>query len=198
MPKGTTIRTIGAASNNGMTKYMVNRYLKERGDANIKSMQDLIDKSKFYRDIRPDAGFIDRKAALEEINSSMTLDLANIFQDRFANQQIMLQCMAEQNLDALVSPAGNIPAYILGSPSSRRWREGPIRSGGFWANTAFRHCRCRRVSRRTCSTASAILRLATGRGSRAPSGKTSARDHVLRQAVLGTDASCGSLRPTRR
>ena len=116
VPKGITIRNIGAASNNGMTKYMVNRYLKERGDANIKSMRDLIDKSKFYRDIRPDAGFIDRKAALEEINSSMTLDLANIFQDRFANQQIMLQCMAEQNLDALLSPAGNIPAYILGAP----------------------------------------------------------------------------------
>src|SRR5499427_6083713 len=93
VPKGTTIRTIGAASNNGMTKYMMLRYLKERGDANIKTVKDLIDKSKFYRDIRPDAGFIDRKAALEEINASMTLDLAIIFQDRFANQQIVMQCM---------------------------------------------------------------------------------------------------------
>ena len=116
VPPGTTIRNIGAASNNGMTKYMVGRYLKERGDANIKSLKDLIDKSKFYRDIRPEAGFIDRKAALEEINSSVTLDLATVFQDRFANQQIILQCMAEQNLDALVSPSGNIPAYILGAP----------------------------------------------------------------------------------
>ena len=116
VPKGTTIRTIGAASNNGMTKYMMLRYLKERGDANIKTVKDLIDKSKFYKDIRPDAGFIDRKAALEEINASMTLDLAAIFQDRFANQQIVMQCMAEQNLDALVSPSGNIPAYILGAP----------------------------------------------------------------------------------
>jgi len=116
VPAGTTIRNIGAASNNAMTKYMMLRYLKERGDANIKTVRDLIDKSKFYRDIRPEAGFIDRKAALEEINSSMTLDLANIFQDRFANQQIILQCMAQQNLDALVSPSGNIPAYILGAP----------------------------------------------------------------------------------
>jgi Asp-tRNA(Asn)/Glu-tRNA(Gln) amidotransferase A subunit family amidase len=116
VPVGTTIRNIGAASNNAMTKYMLGRYLKERGDANIKSVRDLIDKSKFYRDIRPDAGFIDRKAALEEIASSVTLDLANIFQDRFANQQIVLQCMAQENLDALVSPSGNIPAYILGAP----------------------------------------------------------------------------------
>src|SRR5436190_2555702 len=116
VPAGTTIRNIGAASNAGMTKYMLNRYLRERGDANIKSVKDLIDKSKFYRDIRPDAGFVDRKAALQEIDSSVTLDMANIFQDRFANQQIVLQCMAQQNLDALVSPSGNIPAYILGAP----------------------------------------------------------------------------------
>ena len=116
MPPGTTIRNIGAASNNALTKYMLNRYLRERGDANIKSMRDLIDKSNYYRDIRPEAGFIDRKAALEEINSSMTLDLTTVFQDRFANQQIMLQCMAEQNLDAVVSPSGNIPAYVLGAP----------------------------------------------------------------------------------
>jgi Asp-tRNA(Asn)/Glu-tRNA(Gln) amidotransferase A subunit family amidase len=76
----------------------------------------LIDKSKFYRDIRPEAGFIDRKAALEEMNNSLMLDMASVFQDRFAYQQIVLQCMAQENLDAMVSPAGNIPAYILGAP----------------------------------------------------------------------------------
>jgi amidase len=116
VPAGSTIRNIGPATNAGLSKYMVNRYLKERGDANIKSLRDLIDKSNFYRDIRPDAGFVDRKAALEEMNSSLTLDMANVFQDRFAYQQVVLQCMAQENLDALVSPAGNIPAYILGAP----------------------------------------------------------------------------------
>jgi amidase len=116
VPAGSTIRNIAGASNAGMSKYMVNRYLRERGDANIKSLRDLIDKSKFYRDIRPDAGFVDRKAALEEMNSSLTLDMANVFQDTFAYQQVVLQCMAQDNLDALVSPSGNIPAYILGAP----------------------------------------------------------------------------------
>ena len=116
VPSGTTIRNIGGGGNAGLTKYMLSRYLRERGDANIKSIRDLIDKSKYYRDIRPDAGFIDRKAALEEMNGALTLDLATIFQDRFANQQVVLQCMAQENLDALVSPAGNIPAYILGAP----------------------------------------------------------------------------------
>ena len=116
VPSGTTIRNIGAAGSPALTKYMLARYLRERGDANIKTIRDLIDKSKYYRDIRPDAGFIDRKAALEEMNSALTLDLATIFQDRFANQQVMMQCMAEQNLDAVMSPSGNIPAYILGAP----------------------------------------------------------------------------------
>lgn len=115
-PAGSTIRNIAGASNAGVTKYMLTRYLRERGDANIKSLRDLIDKSTFYRDIRPEAGFVDRKAALEEINSTSTLDLANMIQDRFAYQQVLLQCMAQENLDAMVSPAGNIPAYILGEP----------------------------------------------------------------------------------
>jgi Asp-tRNA(Asn)/Glu-tRNA(Gln) amidotransferase A subunit family amidase len=115
-PAGSTIRNIAGASNAGVTKYMLTRYLRERGDANIKSLRDLIDRSKFYRDIRPEAGFVDRKAALEEINSSSTLDLANLIQNRFAYQQVVLQCMAQENLDAMVSPAGNIPAYILGAP----------------------------------------------------------------------------------
>jgi amidase len=116
VPPGSTIRNIGPASNAGLSKYMLNRYLRERGDANIKSLRDLIDKSNFYRDIRPEAGFVDRKAALEEIDNSSTLDMANVVQDRFAYQQVVLQCMAQENLDAMVSPAGNIPAYILGAP----------------------------------------------------------------------------------
>jgi len=112
VPAGNNIRNIAGASDAGVTKYMLTRYLRERGDANIKSIRDLIDKSKYYRDIRPEAGFIDRKAALEEMNSSVTLDMANMFQNRFANQLIVLQCMAQENLDALVSAAGNIPAYF--------------------------------------------------------------------------------------
>jgi amidase len=116
VPPGVTIRNIAGASNSGMSKYMIDRYLRDRGDANIKSLRDLIDKSKYYQDIRPDAGFIDRKAALEETEKSTTLDMANVFQDRFAYQQVVLQCMAQDNLDAMVSPSGNIPAYVLGEP----------------------------------------------------------------------------------
>jgi Asp-tRNA(Asn)/Glu-tRNA(Gln) amidotransferase A subunit family amidase len=117
VPAGLTIRNIASASNAGLSKYMLSRYLVERGDANIKSIRDLINKSNFYRDIRPEAGFVDRKAALEELNSNLALDMANVFQDRFAYQQVVLQCMAQENLDALISPSGNIPAYVLGAPT---------------------------------------------------------------------------------
>src|SRR5262249_8592528 len=99
VPPGSTIRNIGGASDAALTKYMLSRYLRERGDANIKSIRDLIDKSNYYRDIRPDAGFVDRKAALETMNSSSTLDMANLFQNRFASQQVVLQCMPQDNLD---------------------------------------------------------------------------------------------------
>src|SRR5215470_10568140 len=116
VPPGSSVRTIGRASNDGVTRYMLMRYLRERGDANIKSIKDLIEKSKYYQDIRPDAGFVDRKAALEEMNRSTTLDMASLFQERFVTQQIVAQCMAQADLDALVSPAGNIPTYILGAP----------------------------------------------------------------------------------
>src|SRR5437667_6706831 len=116
VPVGPTIRSMGPAPNSGQAKYMLSRYLKERGDANITSVKDLINRSRYYQDILHNSGFVNREAALEDMNGSVMLDMANIFQDRFAYQQVVLQCMAQQNLDALVSTAGNIPAYILGAP----------------------------------------------------------------------------------
>src|SRR5262249_19067550 len=53
VPAGASIRNMGPAPNFGQAKYMLTRYLKERGDTNIKTIRDLIDKSNFYRDIRP-------------------------------------------------------------------------------------------------------------------------------------------------
>jgi len=132
VPPGSTIRNINSGGNPGLTKYMLARYLRERGDTNIKSIRDLIDKSKFYRDIRPEAGFVDRKAALEALNSPLTLDMASLLQDRFAYQEIVLQCMAQDNLDALVSPPGNIPAYILGAPIEPMTGGATTGAGSIW------------------------------------------------------------------
>jgi amidase len=132
VPPGSTIRNINSGGNPGLTKYMLARYLRERGDTNIKSIRDLIDKSKFYRDVRPEAGFVDRKAELEELNSLLTLDMTRLLQDRFAYQEIVLQCMAQDNLDALVSPPGNIPAYILGAPIEPMTGGATTGAGSIW------------------------------------------------------------------
>jgi Asp-tRNA(Asn)/Glu-tRNA(Gln) amidotransferase A subunit family amidase len=116
-PDGPTVRNFGPAPAAGESRYMLNRYLRERGDINIKTVTDLINKSTFYTDIRPDAGFSDRKRALQQIDQEKTFDNGNRIVMRFAIQQVVLQCMGEQKLDALVSPTGNIPTYIIGAPT---------------------------------------------------------------------------------
>jgi Asp-tRNA(Asn)/Glu-tRNA(Gln) amidotransferase A subunit family amidase len=45
----------------------------------------------------------------------VTLDVGNKLRTRFALQQIVLQCMAELNLDAVTYPTGNVPAPKLGA-----------------------------------------------------------------------------------
>jgi len=112
-----SIRDIGPAPTTGERKYMMERYLQNRGDINIKTVQDLIDKSTFYTGGSDKNGFMDKKKVLEDTNKDMTLDIANRLQSRFALQQIALQCMSEMNLDALTYPTGNIPAPKLGSPT---------------------------------------------------------------------------------
>jgi Asp-tRNA(Asn)/Glu-tRNA(Gln) amidotransferase A subunit family amidase len=115
VPDGPNIRGLGPTPSSGQGKYLLARYLQERGDKNIKNIQDLIDKSTFYTDIRADAGFNDKKAALVNM-AATTLEMANLYENRVAHQVIVLQCMAALGLDALVSTAGNIPAYIIGQP----------------------------------------------------------------------------------
>jgi len=96
----------------GEGKYMINRYLRERGDANIKSNADLIAKARFYQD----PNFPDRKRARENAERATTLDTAGRLQGRFAVRTILLQCMQEQRLDALVSPMSTVPPRKLTSP----------------------------------------------------------------------------------
>jgi Asp-tRNA(Asn)/Glu-tRNA(Gln) amidotransferase A subunit family amidase len=89
-------------------------YLKERGDANIRTIDDLINKGKFFTDVRPGSDFTSYKEQLENTNKATTLDLAAMFQSRRAYQTIVLQCMAMQNLDALVYPTGIAVTKVLG------------------------------------------------------------------------------------
>src|SRR5262249_57525079 len=52
VPQDLSLRTLNAGGIGpaGEGKYMMNRYLRERGDANIKSNADLITKARLYTD----------------------------------------------------------------------------------------------------------------------------------------------------
>ena len=114
VPPQLSLRTLNAGGLGpaGEGKYMLNRYLRDRGDANIKTNADLIAKARFYQD----PNFPDRKQAREQAERATTLDTSVRLQGRFALQTMLLQCMQEQRLDALVSPMSTVPPRKLTSP----------------------------------------------------------------------------------
>jgi amidase len=116
-PDSISIRGLGSEPTVGEGKYVLDRYLQQRGDQNIRSTADLIEKSVFYTDIRAGSGFSDKRSSLVSKQKDLTLDVGNKLRTRFALQQIVLQCMAEMNLDAVTYPTGNVPAPKLGAPT---------------------------------------------------------------------------------
>jgi Asp-tRNA(Asn)/Glu-tRNA(Gln) amidotransferase A subunit family amidase len=113
VPDALTLRTLGGGFGEpGEDKYMMNRYLRERGDANIKSNADLIAKGTFY----DDPNFPNRRAAREQAERGTTLDTSARMHSRFALQTLLMNCMAEQKLDALVAPMSTVPPRKLLSP----------------------------------------------------------------------------------
>lgn len=113
VPQGLSLRSLGGGVGaQGEGKYMINRYLQERGDANIKTNTDLIAKARFYQD----RNFPDRRQAREAAERSTELDSSGRIQTRFALQNLLLQCMQEQQLDALISPMSTVPPRKLTSP----------------------------------------------------------------------------------
>jgi amidase len=112
VPDKVTLRDFGQAQAAGEGKYMMDVYLRERGDPEIKSNTDLINKATFYND----AHFPDRKKARETADKAMELNTADRMLRRFAMQEVILQCMEEQHLDALTYPMTNIPPSKLDAP----------------------------------------------------------------------------------
>jgi amidase len=110
--KEFTLRDFGQGGDTGQAKYMLNLYLRDRGDANIKSNADLIAMSNFHNDPR----FPDRKKGRETVEAAQEFDLSERMLTRFAVQQVIMQCMAEQKLDVLVYPTSNLPPTKLGAP----------------------------------------------------------------------------------
>jgi Asp-tRNA(Asn)/Glu-tRNA(Gln) amidotransferase A subunit family amidase len=113
VPEALTLRTLGGGFGEpGEDKYMINRYLRERGDANIKTNADLIAKARFY----DDPNFPNRRAAREQAERATTLDTSARMHTRFALQTLLMHCMEEQQLDALVAPMSTVPPKKLLSP----------------------------------------------------------------------------------
>jgi Asp-tRNA(Asn)/Glu-tRNA(Gln) amidotransferase A subunit family amidase len=100
-------------NNNGEGRYTLNLYLRERGDANIKSVTDLYTQANFFTD----QNFANQKSTLENTDKIKVLDTAARMQRRFAVQQIILQAYADMNLDAVVYPTSNIPPGKIGAPA---------------------------------------------------------------------------------
>jgi len=112
VPGSLSLRSLTAPGVEGEGKYMINKYLLERGDANIKTNADLIAKARFYED----PNFPDRKQARQAVERATMLDTSARLQARFALPNILLQCMQEQRLDALVSPMSTVPPRKLTAP----------------------------------------------------------------------------------
>jgi len=113
VPQKLTLRDFGQNEAEGQAKYMLDLYLRERGDANIKSNADLIAKSTFY----DEPNFRTPKRGRENAQKDMQYDMSGRMLRRFSIQQMILQCMAEQKLDALVYPTANLPPTKLGAAS---------------------------------------------------------------------------------
>ena len=121
----------------GGTRYNMNVYLRERGDVNIRSLTDLIEKANFWDDpiIR------NRKEGLQNADTAKTLATARALQDRFTVQTVVLQVFAELDLDAVIYPTGNVPPAILTNPQEPNKNNRPsgvwtyINSRGFPAIT---------------------------------------------------------------
>ena len=112
VPEGLSLRSLGGFGAPGEDRFMMNNYLRERGDANIKSNADLAAKATFYSD----PNFPDRRQPRLNAERAQVLDTATRVQTRYAMQIVLLQCMQEQRLDALVAPTATVPPRKLTSP----------------------------------------------------------------------------------
>jgi amidase len=118
VPAKLTFRDFGKTGDAvGESKYYFNRYLRKRGDRNIKNLTDLINKSRYYTDeFGRDTRFRDVKTVLQETNKATTLDLRDRDFGRLAIQQTVMECLAVLDLDAVTYPTGNIPPAPIKAP----------------------------------------------------------------------------------
>lgn len=122
VPAALTIRDFGQGEALGQGKHMLDHYLALRGDAAIKTTDDLITTGKFFDDAR----FGSRKDGLVRKNEPQEIDNRPRVALRYAVQYIVLHAMADLDLDVILAPTNNIPAPKLGSPNVPRINGRPL------------------------------------------------------------------------
>jgi amidase len=116
VPDAITIRSFGLAAAEGEGRYMRELYVRERGDAAIRTGRDMqtnvnaIKDPLFYavtgRGGRGGGGG----------NDALEMNMADRMLQRFAFQQTLLQCMADLKIDAVVYPTMNVPPLKIQQP----------------------------------------------------------------------------------
>ena len=112
LPDDFSIRSISNVNAPGEGTLSLEKYLRERGDAVVRTTADLISHARFFKDDR----YFDPKAGLERRLEATELDTGPRMRLRFAVQQVVLCAMAELELDVLVAPTNNQPPPKLGAP----------------------------------------------------------------------------------
>jgi Asp-tRNA(Asn)/Glu-tRNA(Gln) amidotransferase A subunit family amidase len=119
----------------GEVLFVLNRYLRDRGDANIKSVADLIAKSTFYDHASIAGVTATPKGRLHELMArterlqrksdgtplvrevaNTTLDISGWHANRTVLQMLINNVMADNRLDALVYPTKTVLAPRLANP----------------------------------------------------------------------------------
>jgi len=137
MPSELSLRILAERepANSGEVLYVLDRYLRERGDRTIKSIKDLIDNSTFYGHAAIAGVTEPPKSRLEGLLTRTerftkksdgspyvrrtpvaNLDGNGWHVSRTTLQVLVNKVMADHKLDALVYPTKTIPAPLLASP----------------------------------------------------------------------------------
>jgi amidase len=137
MPPELSLRIVAERepANSGEVLYVLDRYLRERGDKTIKSIKDLIDNSTFYGHAAIAGVTEPPKSRLEGLLTRterftkksdgspyarrtpvVNLDGNGWHASRTTLQVLVNKVMADHKLDALVYPTKTIPAPLLASP----------------------------------------------------------------------------------
>jgi amidase len=106
----------GFLTNNtsGEGKYTLNRYLRERGDAAIDDVGDILATASFWED---PFVFNEPRPRIASTAAQSNFLPRNRFQRRFVTQQIVMAKFAKEGFDAVVYPTKSVPAPKLTNPT---------------------------------------------------------------------------------